>query len=144
MSGMHRLLEGCLLAALLLASPVVSADQASDRERERERGDRRYEDSGYSGGNDRYDSRDCIDGRDDHYRGRECENAWVNDRYNTPQYIGQPSRRHPGGTTDRYGTPDYIGQPNRGSAYDGVGSGHHEIERGHASSRQMRSGGGWR
>jgi hypothetical protein len=121
MSGMHRLFKGCLLAALLLASPAVPADQASDRERERERGDRRYGDSGYNGGNESDDSRDCIEGSDDTYRGRDCDNVSVN---------------------DSYGTTEYIVQPNRVSAYDGVGQGRREIDRGHISSRQIHRGGG--
>lgn len=147
---MPRQIDACLLAALLLVSPAVLAKQQYNptliAQEEGDRyGDRedRYGDRGRgSGGDDRYDDRDCSRDRDDRYRGRECDNDWVTDRYDTPSYIGQPSRRHPGGTTDRYGTPDYIGQPNRGSAYDGVGSGHHEIDRGHASSRQIQRGGG--
>jgi hypothetical protein len=151
-----RKTNGCLLAALLLASPVVVAEQHDtptliaqedgdrygDRGRDSDREDR-YGDRGRgSDGDDRHDDRDCSRDRDDRYRGRDCDNYWTNDRYDSPSYVGQPTRRHPGGTTDRYGTPEYIGQPNRGSAYDGVGSGHREIDRGRASSRQIQRGGG--
>jgi hypothetical protein len=151
-----RKIDRCLLAVLLLSSPAVLAvqqhtptliaqgegDRYGDRGRDADREDR-YGDRGRgSDGDDRYDDRDCSRDRDDRYRGRDCDNYWATDRYDTPGYVGQPTRRHPGGTTDRYGTPDYIGQPNRGSAYDGVGSGHSEIDRGHSSSRQMQRGGG--
>jgi hypothetical protein len=44
---------------------------------------------------------------------------------------------------DRAGSRDFSGQPSRANAYDGVGSGQREMDRGRASSMQtQRSGGG--
>jgi uncharacterized membrane protein YgcG len=95
------------------------------------------------GSRDRYSNR--VGGADSRRDYRGNDNNRIDTRDRTADRAGDRSdtrNQVADRAGDRAGSRDFSGQPSRATAYDGVGSGQREMDRGRASSMQTQRAGG--